>query len=212
MDVTSKTDICNLALDLLSAGTVTNVDDPSDATEELLARHYDLCRRKLLRQHPWNFATKRKVLSPDSDTPPFGYAKQYSLPADSLRVLYVGATDDTIVPPTAYQVEGGKILMSDDFTSTANALNLIYIYDIKSVSSFDPLFITLLSYEIAMSISYKVSDSNTNVQRVEQLRKDISSLARAIDGQERPPIRVERSRALRARRAGSTYDNTRYSF
>lgn len=211
MDVTSKTDICNLALDLLSAGVVSNVDDPSNATEELLARHYDLCRRKVLRSHSWNFAIKRAVLAADSSDPVFGYTYQFTLPADFVRLLHVCGTEDQIVSPELYQVEGGKILISDTY-SDAGTLNIKYIYDIKTVSYFDPLFINLLAHELAMVIAYKVTDSNTNVQRVEQLRRDASALARAIDGQERPPIRVERSKALRARRSGYNADNTRYIF
>lgn len=211
MDVTSKTDICNLALDLLSAGVVTNIDDPSNATEELLARHYDLCRRKLLRQHSWNFATKRAVLAADATSPAFGYSSQFTFPSDFLRLLHVCGTEDQIVSPELYQVESGKVLISDTYSDTG-ALNIKYIYDIKSVSSFDPLFINLLAHEIALVIAYKVTDSNTNVQRLEQIRRDASAFARAVDGQERPPIRVERSRALNARRSNSNRDNTRYIF
>lgn len=211
MDITSETDICNLALDLLSAGTITNVSDPSDATEELLARHYALTRRKVLRQHPWNFATKRAVLAADSGTPVFGYSKQYTLPADCVRVLRLSGSDNEVIPHELYQIEGNKILTSDTFSSSG-AVNLIYIYDIKTVSSFDPLFIDLLSCELALSIAYKVTDSNTNVQRVEQIRSRASSLASSVDGQERPPIKVERSRALRARRQGYNSTNHKVIF
>lgn len=212
MDVSSNTDICNLTLDLLSAGVVTDINNPNDATEELLARHYELCRKKLLRQHPWNFAIKRAVLAADSETPAFGYSYQFSFPADFIRLLHVCGTDDLIVPPSLYQVEGNKILISDTY-SNVGALSIKYIYDIKTVSSFDPLFISLLSYDLALAIAYKVTDSNTNVQRISELRKEALALARAVDGQERPPTRIESSRALRARRSGSYYrDSTRYSF
>ena len=197
---------------MLSAGVVTDINNPSDATEELLARHYELCRKKLLRQHPWNFATKRAVLAADSNTPAFGYSYQFSLPADFIRLLSVCGTDELIVPSNMYQMEGNKILIFDTY-SDAGALNIKYIYDMKTVSGFDPLFISLLSYELALAIAYKVTDSNTNVQRISELRKELSALARAIDGQERPPTRIESSRALRARRSGSYgRDSTRYSF
>ncbi len=205
MDISSKTDICNLALDLLSAGTVLNVEDPSTATEELLSRWYDQCRRKVLREHPWNFATKRATLAADSDDPAFGYTAQYSVPADFLRLLCVmgnsNAEYDIPAPTECYQLEGGKIMTNGDLSDTSGALNIKYIYDIKSVSSFDPMFIDLLAHEIAVSVAYKVTESNTNVQRIDDLHKRRAAMAKAIDGQERPPTRVERSRAKWARRS-----------
>jgi hypothetical protein len=51
------------------------------------------------------------------------------------------------------------------------------------------------------------------VQRIQELYKARAMMAKSIDGQERPPVRVERSRALAARRrAGSPWRNDRIMF
>lgn len=216
MSINSNTDICNLALDLLSAGTVQDIENPTSATEELLARWYGQSRRKVLREHPWNFAIKRQILSPSSTAPAFGYSKAFPVPSDFIRIVYV-ATDlvsdgDVVLSPENYQVEGNNLLISNTF-GDASQLKLVYVSDFKTVSQFDPMFIDLLAYEIAISIAYKVTESNTNIQRVTELHKQRAALAKAIDGQERPPVRVERSRSKHVRRNNhSTRDSHRIIF
>lgn len=215
MAINSATDICNLALDLLSAGTVQNVVEPSSATEELLNRWYDLCRKKCLREHPWNFAAKRAVLSASSPSPTFGYAKAFPVPADFVRILYLSTdliTDqETIMPSDQYQFENGSILLSTNY-GDASSVNLVYIYDITEVSRMDPLFIELLAYDIATSVAYKVTENNSNIQRLGEILKQKASIAKAIDGQERPPQMVTRSRVLSSRLSSSTGNSHRVTF
>lgn len=215
MAITSPTDICNLALDLLSAGTVQDVENPTNPTEEILNRWYDHSRRKALREHPWNFAVKRQTLSASSTAPAFGYAKAFPVPADFLRVLYIStdlATDrETVLPASAYQFEGGSILITNTY-GDSTTLNLVYVADITTVSQFDPMFIDLLAHEVAISCAYKLTESNTNIERLAQLARQRTLLAKAIDGQERPPERIQRSKAINARRRGSTKDSHRIVF
>ncbi len=208
--VTSSTGIANLALDLLSAGNVTDIESGTSATEALLNRWYDQSRRKLLREHPWNFATKRAILAASSTAPAFGYATAFPVPADFLRLLYV-STDlvndrDTILPTSAYQVESNAILITNNYSS-ASSLNIVYVSDFTTVSQMDPLFIDLLAHEIALNVAYKVTENNTNIQRLGELYKRRAAIAKAIDGQERPPTRVERSRSRHVRRNNNSTAN-----
>lgn len=199
MSITSKTDIGNLALDLLSAGTVNDIESPTTATETLLNRWYDQSRRKILREHPWNFAIKRQVLAAESTVPAFGWSKAFPVPTDFIRILQVEGDDGQIFPSSQYQVEnvnGVRCILLD---TEASELRLVYVYDITDVTRFDPMFIDLLAYEIALSVAFKVTESNTNIDRIGQLHKMRGALARAIDGQERPPTRRETSRNLNAR-------------
>ncbi len=215
MAVSSSTDICNLALDLLSSGTVQDIENPTNPTEELLNRWYDQCRRKVLREHPWNFAAKRIQLAASSTAPAFGYSTQFPVPADFIRVLTINDstyTSDVPSSSTQYKVENNHILISDLF-SDSTVLNLVYVSDYTNVSGMDPMFIDILSYEIALSVAYKVSESNTNIQRIAELHKQRSAMAKAIDGQESPPKVIERSRSRHVRRNNhSSVDSTRIRF
>ncbi len=211
MYVNSKTDICNLASDLLSGATMTNVEVPATPEEELYSRWYELTRRKLLRDHPWNFAIKRAVLAASTTAPAFGYDKAYPLPADFVRLLTIGDGDninDEIYP---YQVEGGSILTTN-LTTNDTTLQIRYIYDCEAVSAFDPMFIEVLAYEIALSLAYRVTNNNTNIERLNKMRNDAIMRAQAVDGQERPPIRIERSASRRARRQGHATNSNRVIF
>jgi hypothetical protein len=202
MSIISSTDICNLALDLLSAGTVQDIETPSNATEELLQRWYGLTRKKLLREHPWNFAIRRAQLAASSTAPAFGYNKQYPVPADFVRLLTINDsvyTSDVPAPSSHYKVENNHILTSNLFAD-ASVLNITYVSDFTTVSQMDPLFVDLLAYEIAVGVAYKLAESQANVQRVAEILRQKSALAKAVDGQEDPPRVIERSRSRHVRR------------
>lgn len=208
MSITSKNDICNLALDLLDAGTVQDIDNPNNATEELLARWYDHARKLCLRQHPWNFAAKRAALASSVTPPNFGYTAAFPVPADFIRVLSVNDNDyfyDNF-PTNHYGFEDNSILVGDGLYSSGDTLRLIYVCDFTNVARMDPMFIDLLAHEIALLIAYKVTSQNSNVERVNALADKRKALAMAIDGQERPPKRVQRSKMLASRRAGHRSD------
>jgi len=204
MAITSQTDICNLALDLLSAGTVNDTETPTTSTESLLNRWYDNSRKKLLREHPWNFAIKRELLAASSTAPAFGYTTAFPLPNDFVRLLSLEDGNGGSLSHADYAFENGSILLNTDSTS----LRLIYIYNIEDVTRFDPMFFNLLAHEIALGCAFKVTESNTNVERVAQLKKDAGALARAIDGQEHPPRRREVSRNRSARLQGRASSTT----
>ena len=77
------TSICSNALLMLGAQTVASTSDGTDRST-LAANLYESARDSVLRSHPWNCATKRVVLAPDSAAPAFGYAAQFALPSDFL--------------------------------------------------------------------------------------------------------------------------------
>lgn len=193
----SATEVCNLSLDLLSSETIENIVDPSNPTEDILFRWYDKTRVMVLRQHPWNFAIKRAVLAKNSDSPAFGYDYSYALPSDCIRILGAYTSEGVVVDPRSYEVEGRNILYSGD------GVYLRYIKDYTDVPTMDALFIDWLVAEIALGIAYKQTGSNTDIERLMKIRDNARNVAVAIDGQESPPKRVERSRMKRSRRVGS---------
>ena len=200
MAITSKTDIGNMALDLLSAGNVQDIENPTNPTAELLARWYDQARRNVLRSHPWNCASKRVVLAASSTDPEFGYTAAFPVPADFIRLKYICDSDGNIIQASEYTPEDNRILYNGD----SGVLNLVYVYDLTDVSRMDSMLIDLIALELALCIAFKVTEGQTNVERVGQLYKQRAALARAIDGQESPPRKITRSKALGARRNRST--------
>ena len=104
----SVVDICNSALNLLGASTISALTDDSK-NARLCNQRYEPVRNRVFRSHAWNCLTKRVQLAKDSTAPVIEYANQYTLPSDCLRVLkiHTGATDS--ISHIDYAVEGRKI-------------------------------------------------------------------------------------------------------
>jgi hypothetical protein len=64
---TNSVEICNSALTLIGTRKIVALSDPSVEARECNS-NYDKCRKATLRDHPWNFATKRKVLTTSAVT------------------------------------------------------------------------------------------------------------------------------------------------
>ena len=193
--ITSKVAICNLALDHLShEEIVLSIDSPNTKAEVICSRWYDQSRVELLREQVWNFARKRGTLSLNVYSPSFGYANAYNLPNDFVRLVFVG--DDTY-RHSDYELEGNQILIDN---SGGASLTLGYIRNEEDVSIFDSLFIKTLALQLAVNIAYKFTLKNTVVERLFSQLTQAKILARAIDGQERPPRRRQSPTLLNSRK------------
>lgn len=202
---TAPVDICNLSQDLLKQEPITSIDTPSDPAETIYARWYDPCRRALLRAHTWNFAIRRRVLTPTGTAPAFGYSDAYNLPNDYLRLASIG--DDSLGDfRRDYEIEDGQLLMTND----AGDLNLRYVYDLTTVTKFDALFVDLLALYQAVRLSNKFNISSSLKTELKADFKTAWANAMTIDGQERPPVRIQTSKLLARRQGMRTSNNAKF--
>ncbi len=171
----SEVDICNLALQRLGATTITTLTDDSTAAREC-NRVYSHARDSELRAHPWNFARKRESLAASSTDPAFGYAKQYPLPSDFLRILPTREQLD-------FQIESGNILTDD-----GAPLEIVYIYRVTDPNDFDQLFVDLLVARIARDLSEKITQSKGKIELAQSLYLEMRKEARRINAFERPAL------------------------
>lgn len=146
---------------------------------------YELSRDEVLRAHPWNFAIKRVHLSPLSETPAYGYSNAFQLPADWLRTLEISADE--------YNHEGGKLLCND------SGIDLRYVARVVDVTTYDSLFVTTVSCNMAAKLAPSVSGDKGMQQVMWQMYTAQLAQARAIDAQEEPAPEFESSRLLAAR-------------
>ena len=209
MAITSSTEICKLSLDLLQGGSVSDITSATTSIEEVCNRWYDHTRRKLLRQHPWNFAIKRAELAASDTAPLFGATAQFPVPADFLRLLRVVDEDNRIISSDAYFFENRQLMLR---WAEDDVARIIYITDEEDVTKFDDLFVDLLAVEIAMSIAYLVTQNNSNIERLASIRKTLISAAKSIDGQEQPPESRRASINRMARRSLGVFNTTRHEF
>jgi len=199
--MTTIVDICNFALSEIRADPIVNITD-NNPRAIACNLFYDRDRKFVLRSHPWNFAIKRSAAIAAEETgPEFGFNNYHAFPTDFLRLLTVHYTDSidiqeeaSILTPHMYSIEGQNIATNEA------EIYLRYIYDLEDTTIFDNSFITCLAYKLASSIAYQVTGSATLKSEMFKLHKLALQEAKAIDGQERPPIVVRRSPLARARR------------
>jgi len=197
----SPEDICNLALDDLKQAPVNSITTPKTTTEYVCQRHYDAVRRECLFAHPWKFAITRILLTPNTSTkPPFGYAYAYDLPTDYIRLVTVG--DDYIGDlRTEYEIESNQLLaVAGDLTFDGTTKYVRYMRDVVDVTKFSPGFVTYLRLKLAIRMSNKFSITQAIKQTLKDDFKDAETEARAVNGQERKPKRIQFSRTLTKRR------------
>ena len=151
----SVVDICNSALNLLGASTISSLTEDSK-NARLCNQRYEPIRNRTFRSHAWNFATKRVQLAKDSTAPVVEYANQYTLPSDCLRVLkiHTGSTD-SIKSTIDYAVEGRKI-KTDEGT-----VFLVYIALITDPYEYVTYFNEALSAALAAYIAYAITNNAT---------------------------------------------------
>jgi hypothetical protein len=210
---TTAVQICNLALARLGQKEpIESIETPSGTVEDLCALHYPVTRRRLLRgPRIYNFAKKYAQLAlAVGVTPTFGFAKAYTLPNDFLRLLALGdITNADPLEGVEYDVVQNYIYTDEQ--SGENALNIYYIFDQTLVTRWDALFVNLMRLELASDLAYAFTLKPSLLRDLAAELKDVRLEAGAVAGQEKPPIRVERSRFVSGRRLGGVYrDTTRH--
>jgi len=197
----SPVDIGNLSLDLLKQAPVVQLDPPSTTTEQLLARWYQPSRQAALRAHPWNFALKRITITPTGTAPVFGFTHAYDLPNDFIRFIDIKDDEGFVKRPGTYEMENNQLLLNGEDNT---AINVRYVRDFTEVNKMDALFIDFFVFTLALKIGPKFTGTEARLKTIAEMQREISTEARAIDGQERPAKRVQRSKFIKARQSSQS--------
>lgn len=192
----SQNDICNKALDILGQrADIGNIETPTTENERVCARWYNDTLDFLLRRYVWNFAVARKIIARDMNaTPEFDYKAAYKLPPDFVRFLSVnGFSGNSLLD---YDIANGYIYLNTEDSS----IKLKYIRRETDVSKFDSGFTQLLTLYLAVNMAYRFTNKQTVLDRLQKWIELEEAKIVSIDGQERPPKRIQRSRYRRARK------------
>ena len=167
----SVVDICNGALNQLGASTILTLTEDSKNARLCNAR-YTQVRDSVFRSHPFNCLQKRQQLAADTDTPAWGFTKQYTLPSDCLRILTILDYDSD------YKIEGRKILTDN------STMKILYISRVEDPNEYDELLRETLSAALAADIAYAVTSSNPTATNMYRLFQDKLKEARFVDSTE----------------------------
>lgn len=189
--MTSEVDICNRAGALIGAERISSISPPEDVEfAYICAEIYDDVRDTVLRSHPWNCAVKRVSIGKDVATPAYGYAFQYTLPSDNLRVLEM----DSETPLDAWEVESGKILTDRD-----SPIAIRYIWRETDPNKYDSLLVMAIAARLALESVERVTQSNTKKADIAKIYDAALKDAKGVDAKEGSQVDLQEDPWITAR-------------
>ena len=189
----SVVDICNSALNLLGASTISALTDDSK-NARLCNQRYEPIRNRVFRSHAWNCLHKRVQLAQNSTAPVIEYTYAYALPSDCLRVLKVhNGTTDSIASAIDYKLEG-KNIVTDEGT-----IYLIYIALVTDPNEYDVYLQESISHQLAADIAYAITNNATLANNYMTRADERLREARFIDATENSLGTIESSEFTDAR-------------
>lgn len=199
MAITSKNDICNMALSHLgNYGTVSDIDTPTNDKERTFALWYDTCREFVLKLLMPNFALSRIITGKLEEVPTFGYAYFYEYPQDALKILGVGNIEDKENNYNIERTPNGVKAIGHDYDYT-EGMPVRIIIDVQDINSWSPEAKLLLSQYLA---AYTCLPITQDVQKAAKLKQELPaeiSSASGMNAQENRPVRISNSRFKAAR-------------
>ena len=189
----STVDICNSALNLLGASTISALTDDSK-NARLCNQRYEPVRNRVFRAHAWNCLHKRVQLAQNSTAPVVEYSYAYALPSDCLRVLKIHTgTNDSINSEIDYKLEGRNIVTNE------GTVYLIYIGLVTDPNEYDTYLQESISHQLAADIAYAVTNNATLANNYMTRADERLREARFIDATENSLGTVEANEFTDAR-------------
>ena len=189
----SVVDLCNSALNLLGASTISELtDDTKNA--RLCNQRYEPVRNRIFRSHPWNCLIKRVQLAQDSAAPVIEFSYQYTLPSDCLRVLKIhNGTTDSIQSDLEYKVEGRKI------KTNQGTIYLVYVAVDTDPNNYDTYLAEAISHQLAADLAYAITNNATLANNYMARADERLREARFIDATENSVDTIEANEFTDAR-------------
>ena len=189
----SVVDMCNSALNLLGASTISALTDDSK-NARLCNQRFDSVRNRVFRSHAWNCLHKRVQLAQNSTAPVVEYDHAYALPSDCLRVLKIhNGTTDSIATSLDYKLEGRNIVTDID------TIFLIYIALDTDPNNYDTYLRESISHQLAADLAYAITNNATLANNYMTRADERLREARFIDATENSLGTVEANEFTDAR-------------
>jgi hypothetical protein len=189
----SVVNICNSALNLLGASTISALTDDSK-NARLCNQRYESVRDRVFRGHAWNCLHKRLQLAQNSTAPVIEYTYAYALPSDCLRVLKIhNGTTDSIASDIDYKLEGRNIVTDQ------GTVYLIYIAKDTDPNNYDTYLQESISHQLAADLCYAITNNATLANNYMARADERLREARFIDATENSLDTIESSEFTNAR-------------
>ena len=174
----SVIEICNSALNLLGASTISSLSDDSK-NARLCNQRYEPIRNKIFRSHPWNCLIKRAELAQDVAGPAIEYDYSYTLPSDCLRVLKIhNGSTDSINSDLDYKIEGRKLVTNQ------GTIYLVYVALVTDPNEFDVALQEAIAAQMAADLAYAITNNATLAKNYQEQADERLREARFVDATE----------------------------
>jgi len=185
--------ICNSALNLLGASTISALTDDSK-NARLCNQRFESVRDRVFRSHSWNCLHKRVQLAQNSTAPVVEYTYAYALPSDCLRVLKIhNGTTDSIASALDYKLESRNVVTDE------GTVYLIYIALDTDPNNYDSYLQESISHQLAADIAYAVTNNATLAKQYMERADERLREARFIDATENALDTIESNEFTDAR-------------
>ena len=189
----SIVDICNSALNLLGASTISALTEDSK-NARLCNQRFEPVRNRVFRSHNWNCLITRIQLAQDTTGPVVEYTYGYTLPTDCLRVLKIhNGTTDSIESNLDYKVEGRKIVTNE------GTIYLVYIALDTDPNTYDSYLAESISHQLAADLCYAITNNSTLANNYMARADERLREARFIDATENSLDTIESGEFLESR-------------
>ena len=150
----SEVSISNQALSWLGEELLISLDDASKAASLCKLNYYPL-RDAVLEARDWTFAQKRDVPAVLLTAPTWGYSHQFQLPADLLRIIFVGQNDD----PEERNPVDSWVREQDKILANYNVVYIRYAARIEDPNKFSLSFVQALAARLAADLAMPLTNS-----------------------------------------------------
>ena len=177
--MTADQTIANRALRFIGQSTYTVGDGSNE--DLIVADLYDELLAELLRDHPWNWATRRAQLTASSVEPGFEFDYAFDLPSDFVRVVSVSANSDgtgTVIYKEELIDDSGDKRM---LLAASNELWLRYVANITNTALMPADFKTALAHALARDCALPLATSNSLHDKYERSAERKLNKAKSSD-------------------------------
>lgn len=181
----SKFDICNQALVLVGANTITSFSE--NTTESKVANQlYETVLNNLLTRCRWRFASKQIQISYDATAPLGRWESKHAVPADAL-IIHTVTVSDSIIKFDRY----GDYIYSD--ANSTDTVIADYTFS-PNESDLPDYFIQCLVFELASLFAGAIARNDTLSELYNKRALTQLALAKNIDSQAQTTRRVDVNR------------------
>lgn len=190
----SKFDICNKALVLVGANTITSFSE--NTTESKVANQlYESTLENMLTRSRWRFAAKQAQLSRNASAPTARWSAKYAIPTGTM-ILHTVTVSDNVIEYDRYEDD----ILCDASTSDVVVADFTFQ---PSEANFPPYFKQALVFELASLFAGAIARNDSLSQLYQNRAIAQLAIARAQDSQAQTSRKVDTTRFRNRRNSGA---------